>query len=98
MESRNSHFWLGLGIGSVIGAMIYRFSCTPKAKQLKQNVCHALHKAGGETEDMLETAKDKAMNMGTKVADKVAEGSYKVADKADDMKDKMHNLNAENKR
>lgn len=90
MESRNSKFGLGLLIGSVLGAMCYRFSCTPKAKQMKMKVCEALHHMGGEAGDMMESAKEKAMNVGTKVADKVADKSYDVAEKADDMKSKMH--------
>lgn len=90
MESRNSHFGLGLLVGSVLGAMIYRYSCTPKAKELKMKMCEALHKMGGEAENMLDTAKEKAKNVGTKVADKVADKSYDIAEKADDMKDKAH--------
>lgn len=36
MENRTSDLWLGLGIGSVIGALVYRFSRTSKAKKLKK--------------------------------------------------------------
>lgn len=94
MESRSSKFGLGLLIGSVLGAMCYRFSCTPKAKEMKMKVCEALHKMGGEAEGMLDSAKEKAMNAGAKmadkVADKVADKSYDVAEKADEIKNKVH--------
>lgn len=96
MECRSSKFGLGLLIGSVLGVMCYRFSCTPKAKQWKMKACEAMHKMGNHAEDMLDSAKEKAMNAGTKmadkVADKVADKSYDVAEKADDMKNKVHNF------
>lgn len=43
MENRNSNLWIGLGIGSVIGALAYRFSRTSKAKKLKEKVCDTFH-------------------------------------------------------
>lgn len=45
----------------------------------------ALHKVGGEAQELLHSAKEKAMNVGTKMADKVAE-------KADEMKVKVHTM------
>ena len=36
MENRNSSLWIGLGIGTVIGTLAYRFSRTSKAKKLKE--------------------------------------------------------------
>ena len=59
MENRTSDLWLGLGIGSVIGALVYRFSRTSKAKKLKKKVCDAFHKISGQVEEMLDTAKEK---------------------------------------
>ena len=50
MENRTSDLWLGLGIGSVIGALVYRFSRTSKAKKLKKKVCDAFHKISGQAE------------------------------------------------
>ena len=54
MENRTSDLWLGLGIGSVIGALVYRFSRTSKAKKLKKKVCDAFHKISGQAEEMLD--------------------------------------------
>ena len=34
MECRHGNFWIGLGIGSILGAVAYRLSRTAKAKQL----------------------------------------------------------------
>lgn len=82
---RCSHFWIGLGVGAVLGAVAYRFSSSARARQLRILVDHALHKVGGEAEEFLDTAKEKALRAGTKVADKVAE-------KADDVRSKVHTL------
>ena len=35
MECRHGNFWIGLGIGSILGAVAYRLSRTAKAKQLE---------------------------------------------------------------
>ena len=73
MENRTSDLGLGLGIGSVIGALVYRFSRTSKAKKLKKKVCDAFHKISGQAEEMLDTAKEKVLDTGAAVADKVAD-------------------------
>lgn len=90
MESKCSKFWLGLGLGSILGAIVYRCCQTSKAKQLKNKVVHALHVATDQAEDMADSAKEKAMDAGTKVADKVADKTFDVAEKADEMKNKFH--------
>ena len=36
MENRNYNLWIGLGVGSVIGALAYRFSRTSKAKKIER--------------------------------------------------------------
>ena len=36
MECRHGNFWIGLGIGSILGAVAYRLSRTAKAKQLDE--------------------------------------------------------------
>lgn len=97
MESRKSHFWLGLTIGSVIGAMAYRFSRTAKAKQLKEKVCHAYEKISGHAGYMLDEAKEKACKAGTRMVDTVADKTYDVAEKVDDMKNKVHNYTDDKK-
>lgn len=35
MKCKDSNFWIGLGIGSVAGALAYHFSRTEKAKSWK---------------------------------------------------------------
>lgn len=98
MESKSSNFWLGMGLGSILGAIVYRCCQTSKAKQLKEKVAHAFHVATDQAEDLMDTAEDKAkeagnkaMEVGNKVADKVADKTYDAAEKADEMKNKMHN-------
>ena len=95
---RTSDLWLGLGIGSVIGALVYRFSRTSKAKKLKKKVCDAFHKISGQAEEMLDTAKEKVLDTGAAVADKVADKTFDLAEKADDLKGKMHTIAADAKK
>lgn len=96
MESRSSHFWMGMGLGSIFGALVYRCCQTSKAKQLKAKMAHAFHMATDQAEDAMDTAKDKVMGAGAKVADKVADKvsdkAYDAADKADEMKNKVHSF------
>lgn len=92
MEKRNSGLWIGLGIGSVIGALAYRFSRTSKAKELKKKVCDTFHKITGRAKEMLDEAKEKAMDAGKEVADKVADKASGFAEKTDDFKNKMHTM------
>lgn len=98
MENRNSNLWIGLGIGSVIGALAYRFSRTSKAKKLKEKVCDAFHKITGQAEDALESVKEKAADTGKAVADKVADKAFDLAEKADDFKGKVHTMASEAKK
>lgn len=92
MESKCSNFWLGLGLGSILGAVIYRCSCTSKAKQLKCKVLHALYGANDQAEDLVDEAADKAVNAGEKVADKVADTATNAAQKVDEVKNNVHNF------
>lgn len=92
METNCSKFWLGLGLGSIIGAIAYRFSCSSKGKILKEKACHALHQIGGKAENVINSAKDKIIDTGTKVTDKVTHETFNIAEKADDIKKKAHNF------
>ena len=87
MERGKSNFLIGLGVGSVIGALVYRFWHSPKGKCVKEKVNHAFQKVTGEG---INTVNDKVLDAGTKVADKVADGTFYVAEKADDVRDKVH--------
>ena len=98
MENRNSNLWIGLGIGSVIGAFAYRFSRTSKARKLKEKICDTFHKITGQAEDMFDEAKEKAMDAGKNVADKVADKAFGFAEKTDDFKNKMHAMASEAKK
>lgn len=84
MEKRNSNLWIGLGIGSVIGALAYRFSRTSKAKRMKEKVCDAFQKITGQAKEMLDEAKEKAVETGKEVAD--------------DFKGKMHSMASDMKK
>lgn len=92
MTCKDSHFLIGLGVGSILGAMAYRFARSSRAKKMKAEVFDALNRIEGHTETLLETAKEKALYAGEKVADKVADESSVIAGKASDLKDKVHTL------
>ena len=61
METNHSKFWMGLGLGSIIGAVVYHFSCSSRGKQLKEKVRHVFHKASDNAEELMDEAKDKAL-------------------------------------
>ena len=51
MECRHGNFWIGLGIGSILGAVAYRLSRTAKAKQLESEIYNAIER--GQVADKL---------------------------------------------
>ena len=69
MEENRSKFWMGLGLGSIIGVIAYRFSCSSKGKELKEKASRYLHQIGSKSEDVINSAKEKVMNAGTKAAE-----------------------------
>ena len=77
MECRHGNFWIGLGIGSILGAVAYRLSRTAKAKQLESDIYNAIHRIGRDAEIAAAEAERKAMNLGLKAV----ETGAKVADK-----------------
>lgn len=74
---------MGLGLGSVLGAVMYRCSRTAKAKEWKQKMCCAAQSMAEKAGDWVTDAKEKAAGMGEKAAGSVAE-------KAEDVKEKFH--------
>lgn len=90
MQSQNSKFWIGMGIGSVVGVFIYRFSKSSKAENLKDKLNDTMQKVKGRAEDFAETVKEKAIEVGTKGADKISEKSHEIADRTDRIKNKVH--------
>lgn len=90
MGSNNSHFLLGLGLGALIGAMVYHGSKSPQAKKLKDTVYNKFKKINGQVEVMADAAKEKALDKGTKVADKVADTAIYVAERTDEVREKVH--------
>ena len=55
MERGKSNFLIGLGVGSVIGALVYRFWHSPKGKCVKEKVIHAFNKVTGYMVNLIET-------------------------------------------
>lgn len=92
MESKCSKFWIGLGLGSILGAVVYRCCQTSKAKQLKDKVAHVFHVTTDQADDLVESTENEVMDAGAKVADKVADTTHNAAEKADEAKNKVHNI------
>ena len=99
MECRHGNFWIGLGIGSILGAVAYRLSRTAKARQLESDIYNAIHRIGRDAEIAAAEAERKAMNLGlkavetgAKVADKVAEEADKAVGKAKEKWEKQSSL------
>ena len=84
MECRHGNFWIGLGIGSILGAVAYRLSRTAKAKQLESEIYNAIHRIGRDAEIKAMDLGLKAVETGAEIADKVAAEADKVAGKAKD--------------
>lgn len=85
MECRHGNFWIGLGLGSILGAIAYRLSRTAKAKQLENEIYDAIHRIGRDAETAAACAEKKAMNLGLKAVETGAEIADKVAAEADKM-------------
>lgn len=66
MENSSAKFWIGLGIGSIAGAMAYRFSRTSKAKRLKRKMCHAWHEVNHELTNKANEVKEKVQSYADK--------------------------------
>jgi len=80
MECGSTKFLVGLGIGSAIGALVYHFSRTAKAKKLKNDVFNALREIEADAETVMEDAKAKAVKAGVKVADKANDVKEKLSE------------------
>ena len=44
MTCKDSHFLIGLGVGSILGALAYGFARSARAKKMKAEVFDALHR------------------------------------------------------
>lgn len=80
MECGSTKFLVGLGIGSAIGALVYHFSRTAKAKKLKNDVFNALREIEADAETVMEDAKAKAVKAGVKVAGKANDVKEKLSE------------------
>ena len=67
MGCKHGNFWIGLGIGSLLGAIAYRLSRTAKAKKLESDIYDASHRIWEEAE----SAADEADKVAGKVKEKL---------------------------
>ena len=92
MGCNRGKFWIGLGVGSILGAVAYRLAQTKKARELEDKVYDAICNLRCKAEEALEDAEDQAMNMrssamakGADLAGKVAQKADKIAQRADEI-------------
>ena len=70
MQSSTAKFWLGLGLGSVLGMIVYRCSRTDKAKELKRKMCCAAQSAADKAGEWMANVKDKTCDVAVDMAKK----------------------------
>ena len=58
MQSSTCKFLMGLGLGSVLGAIMYRCSKSDKAKELKKKMCCAAQSAAEKAGEWMTNAKE----------------------------------------
>lgn len=51
-------FWMGLGLGAVLGMVAYCLAKTDKAKELKARMCCAAHSMADKAGDWMANAKE----------------------------------------
>ena len=98
MTCKDSHFLIGLGIGSIFGALAYGFARSARAKKMKADMEKSQTELEGHTECLIESAKEKTLYAGEKVADRVANETSVIAEKANDIKGKVHSMADEAKK
>lgn len=59
MQSSTCKFLMGLGLGSILGAIAYRCSKTDKAKEWKRKMCCAAQSAADKAGEWMSNAKEK---------------------------------------
>lgn len=98
MGTSNSIFLSGLAIGSFIGVLAHRFSRTAKAKILKKRLHKVMTEIAEHTEEAAETAKEKMLDASRRTAEKFADLTFNVAEKADILKGRVHTAVSEAKK
>lgn len=85
MACNNGKFWLGIGIGTLVGACACYYSRTTRAQKAKADVLDAIADIEVAAEAAIEAAKHKAKVTGIKVADKVATKATEVKEKLNEL-------------
>ncbi|MCP9612444.1 YtxH domain-containing protein [Coprobacter tertius] len=86
---KNGSFWLGLGLGSLLGALAYGFSQSSSAQKMKKDMRRSLRKMGHRAEDFFDDAKEKVWDVGSVAAEKLENKTHDVIKKAKMTKGKI---------
>lgn len=97
MSCKHSNFWIGIGVGSVLGALAYRLSRTERVKKLERDIYDAIYRIGKDAELTLVDAENTALKMGVKAVEAGARAADRVAEKADKMAEEANKVAAKAK-
>lgn len=65
-QCSKANFWVGFGLGSLLGAAACYAARSKKARELKGKVCHALHEMQHQVDNLVEEAKARAEEAASK--------------------------------
>lgn len=89
----NSKLLLGIGIGAVLGSLATCFAKSVKGRKMKKDIYDSFHELEGDAASMLLSAKEKAINTGSQIADRVNDTYHnakgKVGDKLNDLSEEL---------
>lgn len=81
----NGRFWIGMAAGFVVGAVIYHCARSERTKQIKEELMERLKCMYGHSGECMGHMAEKVVDAGVKAADKFAE-------RAEEARDKAHNI------
>lgn len=89
----NSKLLLGIGIGALLGSLATCFAKSAKGRKMKKDLYDSFHELEDDAASVLISAKEKAIDTGTQIADKVS-GKYnsakgKVSEKLNDLSEEL---------
>ena len=90
METSKSNFLIGLAIGSASEHLLNVFHVRQKQDAKKRKFIMPWQRLPIALKALQKPVRDKALDASTKTADKVADATFDVAEKADTLKSKVH--------
>ena len=54
-----SKFWIGMGLGAIVGAVCCHMARTQKAKEMKERMNDVIQRVGGKAQEMCQTVRER---------------------------------------